>query len=482
MPRKKEAAAEPPELRDFADFCALLTLDSGDPFTLEPFQRRMLADYFAGTRETLILLPKKNGKTTLLAALALYHLVFTPDAACFVAAASQKQATVLYRQATGFIRRSPALQERVAPKPGTWEIRSLRDAGSMVVLASDADTADGVIPTLALVDELHRHKTPDLYGVLRDGLGPRQGQMITISTAGEDEETPLGKLRAGALALANVQHDGAYTHAWSADFAMHEYALAPDQDRTDMRVVKLANPASWQTEEELRKRHDSPSTTPWQWARFACGVWMFGEDSAISPTDWANCADSELVIPDHADVRLGIDLGWKWDTTAIVPLHDPGDSLPLQVGEPVIITPPRDGTALPVEEILRPLREMLARWRVIDVVFDPNADGEQFAQLLEREHGLTVTPHSQHTSPMAIAASRLLEAIRDRRIVHPDHPELNRHILAASPYKLPGGDYKLVKQKRSKRPIDAAIALAMVHSTAVALRSQEPPQPFVLSL
>jgi phage terminase large subunit-like protein len=66
----------------------------------------MLADYFGGTTETLILIPKKNGKTTLMAALALYHLVVTEDAECVIAAASRDQAQIMLRQARGFIRRS----------------------------------------------------------------------------------------------------------------------------------------------------------------------------------------------------------------------------------------------------------------------------------------------------------------------------------------------------------------------------------------
>jgi phage terminase large subunit-like protein len=56
----------------------------------------MLADYFDGTRETLILLPKKNGKSTTLAALALFHLIATLDAECVIGAASRDQATILY--------------------------------------------------------------------------------------------------------------------------------------------------------------------------------------------------------------------------------------------------------------------------------------------------------------------------------------------------------------------------------------------------
>ena len=184
------ASASPRDLDSFERFCGLLTLEDGRPFALEPFQRVMLRDYFAGTTETLILISKKNGKSTLAAALALHHLATTPDAECVIAAASRDQAAILFGQARGFIRRAPALELRM--RPTQREIRSLRDDGRIRVLASDVDTADGVIPTLAIVDELHRHRSADLYGVFRDGLGPRSGRMITISTAGDDSESPLG--------------------------------------------------------------------------------------------------------------------------------------------------------------------------------------------------------------------------------------------------------------------------------------------------
>ena len=64
------------------------------------------------------------------------------------------------------------------------------------MLAADADTADGVIPTLAIVDELHRHPSGALYGVFRDGL-LGDGQMVTISTAGATLDSPLGSTSSG---------------------------------------------------------------------------------------------------------------------------------------------------------------------------------------------------------------------------------------------------------------------------------------------
>ena len=121
-----------------------------------------------------------------------------------VGASSRDQATILYDAAVGFVRRSEALRDRMVTKRGYREIRSLRDAGRIRVLAADVDHADGVIPTLALVDELHRHKSTELYGVFRDGLGPRRGQMVTISTAGDHEQLAArDSAAAGAQAAAS---------------------------------------------------------------------------------------------------------------------------------------------------------------------------------------------------------------------------------------------------------------------------------------
>jgi phage terminase large subunit-like protein len=302
---------DPPELDDFAAFCKELTLDTRGPFEVEAFQRTVLRDYFAGATETLVLLPKKNGKSTLVAALALFHLLTTQDAECYIAASSREQAGIILKQARKFINGSPDLRRLF--EMNKREIQSLTDEGVVKVLASDVDTADGVIPTLAIVDELHRHKSADLYGVFRDGLGPRDGRMITISTAGDDSESPLGQMRAKAYGLATLEQDGAYRYARSAagDYVMHEWALDPEDDRTDLEVVKEANPASWQTIAKLRTRQASPSMTPWGWARFACGVWLQGEDTAIGPIEWSACGTDTIPAPGDATVRIGLDLGFQ---------------------------------------------------------------------------------------------------------------------------------------------------------------------------
>lgn len=455
-------------LADFVAFCSELTLEDGKPLKLYREQRTYIADALNGTTETLVLLPKKNGKSTLSAALALFHLVVTRDAECVIVAASRDQAAIILRQCRGFIRRNESLQRLMEPRQR--EINSTQDDGRIRVLASDVDTADGVIPTLAIVDELHRHKSADLYGVMRDGLGPRNGRMLTISTAGDDEDSPLGKMRTAAYALPHFKRDGAYRYAKSAngEYVMHEWALDPDEDRDDLAIVKAANPAPWHTVTALRRRRDSPSMTAWQWARFACGVWLQGEDRVIGPVEWSECGSEDDLRPrDGSVVRMGIDLGWKDDCTAIVP-HWFDDDI-AYLGVPEVLLPPKDG-GLRKDAVLAAIERVRDRFGADVIVIDPENDGEVLAQDLEAL-GFEVIAHSQKPAPMALAAERFYASVREKTIRHPRDATLSRHVMNAVKKSTVDGSWRFVKEtKQSSKHIDALIAAAMVHSVAIGER------------
>ena len=258
MPRNPEDT-----LDNFVEFCTTLRLEDGQPLLLEPFQKTILEDFFEGCTETLIILPKKSGKTSLIAALGLFHVAVTNEAAAFIVASSRDQASLLYKQAGGYVRRSPALRQYFDVKTGTHEIRSLLDGGSLRVLPADAMTTDGVIPTWGCCDEIHLWKKSAMYAVIRNGLGPRDGRMITITTAGEDTMSVLGVMRDAAYELPVQKREGVYRYCRSANrqFVMHEWALSDADDLDNLPLVKQANPASWQTIAKLKERHDSPGVT-----------------------------------------------------------------------------------------------------------------------------------------------------------------------------------------------------------------------------
>src|SRR6266540_5241628 len=155
-------------LQQYAKFCGKLKIESGQLFRLHAFQRHLLADYFSGTRQTVAIIPKKNGKTTLVAALALYHLWYTENADGIVVAAARDQAAKILDQMRMFVRSSDELAAELKVTQRT--IANPKLNGKIEVRASDVDKVDGVLPTLAIIDELHRHRTAELYGVISDGL------------------------------------------------------------------------------------------------------------------------------------------------------------------------------------------------------------------------------------------------------------------------------------------------------------------------
>ncbi|NBW19168.1 MAG: terminase large subunit, partial [Caulobacteraceae bacterium] len=95
---------------------------AGEPFLLLKWQKRVLGDIFGtvnadGSRKyrvSYIELPKKAGKSTTLAGVALYGLVCDnePGAEIYGAASDREQAGIIYREAASMVRASPSLSKR----------------------------------------------------------------------------------------------------------------------------------------------------------------------------------------------------------------------------------------------------------------------------------------------------------------------------------------------------------------------------------
>jgi phage terminase large subunit-like protein len=457
-------SAVPPELGDldgFARFCHLLTLENGRRMELEPFQRQMLGDYFAGFIETLVLLSKKNGKTTLLAALALYHLVTTRDAECVIGATSRDQATILYEQAAGFVSRSEFLQKRLVVKGGYRQIRKRGERGRIRVLAADVDTADGIIPTLALVDELGRHRSAELYAIFRHGLGPRDGQMLSISVAGVSVQSPLGMVRAAAYKLPHLERDGHYLYARSDDngFALHEWALQPEDDTSDIAVVKEANPASWQTVAKLAQAHDSPSTLPWEWQRFVCGIWTGAEGSWLKPEEWADALSEEERLEPGDRIAIGFDGARYGDATAIVACRIE-DGLLALLG---LWEAPRGVPVweIPAGKVERTLADAMEEYAVVRGYFDPPLWQSEIDSWARDFGEPAVTRYPTNRSRFMGAVERFRTDLRAGQISHTGDEDLTRHVLSSQMRETRGG-YWLEKGVAGDK-IDAAVAAVLAY-------------------
>ena len=170
----------------------------GKPFILELWQKALIAAIFGfvhkidGTRkyrEVMLIVARKNGKSTLGSAIALYMLVADgePGPEVVSAATKKDQAKIIWSEAKRMVKKSPALNKRI--RTLVAELVSDFNDGSFKPLSSDSNTLDGLNVHCGLIDELHAIEDKNLYDVIVDGTSAREQPLIVIvSTAGTVRE------------------------------------------------------------------------------------------------------------------------------------------------------------------------------------------------------------------------------------------------------------------------------------------------------
>lgn len=486
---------QPFTLPHFRAWASDLILDTGDSWHLEPFQEAFAEDLFTGCPECWLVVPEGNGKTTLVAGFALYHCEHRPNASVTVAASSRDQSGLMYRQAEGFVLRSPRLYEPVHSEiqqakgkrktdvPRFTCLEGYRrinhfEGGRIQIYAADDRTGDGVIPTLGIIDELHRHRNLGLYRTWSGKLTKRSGQLVAISTAGEpfsEFEVTREKIRQGGSAT----REGSFVRAASQRVILHEWAVPEDANVEDMKVVKSANPFSGITRDGLKQKFGSETMTLGHWRRFVCNLPTRADDAAIQEAEWF-AAQTTDQIPPGVPVDVGLDVAWKWDTTAAVPLWIRDHEYRL-FGPARVLVPPRDGTSLNPELIERALYEIHQRNPIGTLVMDTSR-AEQLGMWAESEFGCTVIDRQQTNTLAVEDYERFMEALRNGWLHHSGDQAFTQHALNAVARILPHGDARFDRpaDKRNStgqevRVIDALTAAAMVHSLAAITEPEQEP-------
>lgn len=477
--RRRPKRLEPFTVEHFRRYAQLLVYDDEEQRDPEDWQLAIAEDIFAGYREVWSITPEGNGKSTFIAMLALYGADYSRDPWIPVGAAAVQQARIVYQQAEGFINRTEGMSERFKAFGGYKLIRSLRNDGvGIQVYAHDPKTGDGVIPyPFAILDELHRHPDLRLYSLWKGKLRKRGAQVLATSTAGEPN-SPFENQREEIRNKATERHrDGAYLRAEGGGLALHEYMVQSDEDCSDMEAVKAANPLKAITVESLRDEYESPTKDEGDWKRLKCNRPARSTHAAISDKEWDE-AYFAGEIPEGEDVTVGIDVAWKIDTTAIVPLWA-GPKFRL-LGDPHILTPPRDGTSLHPDEIKSAIFDLTERYRVTGIAMD-TSKAEDIAAWLEDELDLTAAEWGTSNKFAVEDYNSVMDGLRNGTLKHTGSPGLRTHAMNAIARRLPGGDHRFdrpVQSRRNlleqdRRVIDALTAAGMAVSYSL---RQKPPK------
>lgn len=223
----------------------------GAPIKLELFQKAFIQALFGFLeketgyrrfRETLFLVGRKNGKTTLLAAIALYLLIADYEGAAeiYSVATKKDQAKKILTEAVNMVKQSPEL--RAVLKKRRNDIYFPATASTFEALASDSNTLDGLNSHAVIIDELHAIKDRNLYEVMKQSTSSRrQPLVIMITTAGTVRESVFDSIYDIACDIADGKTDKE-GKPLEPTFLPILYELDHRDEWTDPRAWVKANP------------------------------------------------------------------------------------------------------------------------------------------------------------------------------------------------------------------------------------------------
>lgn len=277
MRHDKDRALEPIE---FIQMLKMVDDFYGQPFLLLDWQYQLLWDVYGtvndeGYRQyrfAYLEIPKKNGKTTLIAGIALYHLICDgPGGQIYCCAADRQQAELVYKAACGMREQDPDLCKALKLTDSKKEIKNISTGTFLKVLSAEAYTKHGLNPTVVIFDELHAQPNRDLWDVMTFGAGAARKEPIwwVITTAGDDpDRKSIGWEK---HEYARKVRDGEIEDpTWYVKI----YGAPEDADIYDEKVWYAANPSLGKTisienvrREALQARNDPANEKLFRWLR-----------------------------------------------------------------------------------------------------------------------------------------------------------------------------------------------------------------------
>jgi len=467
---------------------------AGQKFLLLPWQEQIVRDLFGivkedGNRQFLtayVEIPKKNGKSELAAAIALYLLYADGEASAEVygAACDRNQASIVFDVAKQMVLMSRALEKRSKVMGATKRIINYSNAGFYQVLSAETGTKHGLNVSGLIFDEIHAQPNRHLYDVLTKGSGDAREQPLffIITTAGNDKNSICYELHTKALEILTGRKK-------DSSFYPVVYGLSEEEDWNDEENWLKANPSLGHTIgiDRVREAYLNALDNPAEenvFKQLRLNIWT---NSAVT---W---------IPEHVydkgsqpidveslkgrDCYAGLDLSSTSDITAFVLIFPPRneaenyqvipyfwlpedtlvlrsrrDHVPYDVWEKQGFLLTTDGNVVHYGFIERYIEELSTIYHIREIAYD-RWNATQMVQNLEGM-GLTMVPFGQGYKDMSPPSKEYYKLMMEGKIQHGGHPVLKWMAQNVVMRQDPAGNIKPDKEK-SVEKIDGVVATIM---------------------
>lgn len=490
---------------------------AGQPFELADWQKAVVGCLFGwkradGTRryrEALIYVAKKNGKSAFVAGLVLY--VMTQDgelgAELYSAAASRDQAAVIFSHAAGMVKLEPELSRRltVYGAKGGSVMKSITYDDQMTAyrcLAADANTADGANVHLAAIDELHRHKSPELAEVLKLSTAARSQPLILYTTTADYDRESLCNttLHRSRAVIENGGHPE--RAGYDPSFLPVIYECSKDDDWTSPKVWRKANPnlgisipesflarecqAARETislQQNFRRLHLNIVTEsaeaffdmgPWDACcptdlRLEIGDLRLAGRACFAGLDLSSTRDLtalELVFPPEEDSQTGqwAVLSYFWMPEENIEKRQRDDEVPYRTWTDAGYIETTEGNVVDYDVIRRRIGELGKVYQIREIAIDRWNSTQLQTQLLG--DGFEVVPFGQGFASMSAPTKEIEKLIVSGLLDHGGNPVL-RWMAGNTVVESDAAANIKPSKKRSSEKIDGIVAAIMAIGRAI---------------
>ncbi|MBS8102088.1 terminase large subunit [Streptococcus suis] len=467
---------------------------AGKRFDLLPWQEQIVRDLFGivkedGNRQFLtayIEIPKKNGKSELAAAIALYLLYADNEASAEVygAACDRNQASIVFDVAKQMVQMSRPLEKRSKIMGATKRIVNYSNAGFYQVLSAETGTKHGLNVSGLVFDEIHAQPNRHLYDVLTKGSGDAREQPLffIITTAGTDRNSICYELHTKALDILNGRKK-------DTSFYPVVYGLSDEDDWNDEENWRRANPSLGHTigidrvREAYQQALDNPAEenvfkqlrlNMWTSSSVAWipeHVYAKGNDpiqydslkgrSCYAGLDLSSTSDKTtfvLVFPPRFEEENYIVLPFFWLPEDTLELRCRRDHVLYDVWECQGYIKTTEGNVVHYGFIEKFIEDLSEIYHIKEIAYD-RWNATQMVQNLEGM-GLTMVPFGQGYKDMSPPSKELYKLMMEGKIQHGGHPVLKWMGQNVVMRQDPAGNIKPDKEK-SVEKIDGIVALIM---------------------
>jgi phage terminase large subunit-like protein len=457
----------------------------GQAFALQPWQRHYVRALFAQegerrkVRTSLLALPRKNGKSSLCAGIALRLLLEPePGVEVYSCAASRDQARLVFDMARIAVEQSPALSSRL--KVYRNAIVCEKTHGTYKALSAEAGIQHGLSAHGVIFDELHVSNR-EMWEVMLSSQGARRQPLtVALTTAGYDRKSVCWEVWQYAIQVASGAVD-------DPTFLPMIYAADEKDDWKDEKTWEKANPNLGVSvkldflKSECARALEMPSYEN-TFRQLYLNQWTEQDTRWLSMHQWAQGNVPCPVELDGRECWAGLDLATTFDTTAFVllfPLDDgtfwvephfwiPEDNahkrerrdkvpyLTWQRQKHLYMT---QGNVTDFDQVRADINRLCQRYQVRGIGLDPWNSAQLGLQL--QGDGLPMQDFRQGYASLSGPSKQLENLVVSGRLLHGGHPVLTWQAgNVAIQSDSAAGNIKPSKARSTER-IDGIVSLVM---------------------